>query len=84
MTSAKRKYNWLKTKGLWGAKSQDNEKVVAMTTALNALEGQLRLDPNLSFIVNKGNKKGDNKGKKKKNKKDTCEDHHLSIKEGQC
>jgi hypothetical protein len=69
MTSAKRKYNWLKTKGLWGAKSPDNEKIVAMTTALNALKGQLKLDPKLSSIVNGGNKKGNNKGKKKKNKK---------------
>jgi hypothetical protein len=27
MTSAKRKFNWLKTKGLWGAKSPDNKKL---------------------------------------------------------
>jgi hypothetical protein len=71
MTSAKRKYDWLKTKGLWGAKSPDNKKIVAMTATLNALKGQLKLDPKLSSIVNKGNKKGNNKGKKKKNMKDT-------------
>jgi hypothetical protein len=70
MTSAKRKFDWLKTKGLWGAKSPDDEKIVAMTTALNALKGQLKLDPKLSAIVNEGKKKG-NKRDKKKNKKNT-------------
>jgi hypothetical protein len=69
-TSAKHKFDWLKTKGLWGAKSQDNEKIVAMTAALNALKGQLKLDPKLSTIVNEGKKKGNEKDKKK-NKKNT-------------
>ncbi len=68
MTSAKRKFDWLKTKGLWGAKSPDNKKIVAMTAALNALKGQLKLDPKLSAIANKGKKKGNNKDKRKKNK----------------
>jgi hypothetical protein len=58
MTSAKRKFDWLKTKGLWGAKSPDNEKIVAMTAALNALKGQLKLDPKLSTIANEGEKGG--------------------------
>jgi hypothetical protein len=31
-------FNRLKTKGLWGAKSPDNKKIVAMTAALNALK----------------------------------------------
>jgi hypothetical protein len=75
MTSTKRKYNWLKTKGLWGAKSLDNKKIVAMTPALNALKGQLKLDPKLGSILNKGNKKGDNKGKKKKNTNNTFNQH---------
>ncbi len=69
MTSAKCKFDWLKTKGIWGAKSPDNEKVVVLTAALNALKGQLKLDPKLSAIANKRNKKGNNKGKMKKNKK---------------
>jgi hypothetical protein len=68
-TSVKRKYDWLKTKRLWGAKSPDKEKIVVMTAVLTALKGQLKLDPKLSSIVNEGNKKGNNKGKKKKNKK---------------
>ncbi len=70
MTSAKCKFDWLKTKGLWGAKSPDDEKIVAMIAALNALKGQLKLDPKLNAIANEGKKKGD-KRDKKKNKKNT-------------
>jgi hypothetical protein len=58
MMSAKHKFHWLKTKGLWGAKFPDNKKIVAMTAALNALKGKLKLDPKLSTIVNEGKKKG--------------------------
>jgi hypothetical protein len=58
MTSAKCKLDWLKTKGLRGAKSPDNEKIVAMSATLNVLKGQLKLDPTLSTIANKGKKKG--------------------------
>jgi hypothetical protein len=68
MTSAKHKFDWLKTKGLWGAKSPDNKKIMAMTAALNALKGQLKLDPKISTIVNEGKKKGDKKDKKRKKK----------------
>jgi hypothetical protein len=70
MTSAKHKFDWLKTKGLWGAKSPDDKKIVAMTATLNALKGQLKLNPKLSAIANEGKKKG-NKKDKKKNKKNT-------------
>jgi hypothetical protein len=52
MTSAKRKFDWLKTKRLWGAESPDNKKIVAMTAALNPLKGQFKLDPKLSAIAN--------------------------------
>jgi hypothetical protein len=41
-----------------------------MTAALNALEGQLKLDPKLNAIANEENKKGD-KRDKNKNKKTT-------------
>jgi hypothetical protein len=68
MTSAKCKFDWLKTKGLWGANSPDNEKIVVMIATLNVLKGQLKLDPKLSAIVNEGREKG-NKRDKKKNKK---------------
>ncbi len=71
MTLAKHKLDWLTTKGLWGVKSLDNKKIVAMTSTLNALKGQLKLDPKLSAIANKEKKKGNNKDKKKKNKKNT-------------
>ncbi len=70
MTSAKCKFGWLKTKELWGLKSPENEKIVAMTATLNALKGQLKLDPKLNAIANEGKKKGDKRGKKK-NKKNT-------------
>jgi hypothetical protein len=70
MTSAKHKFDWLKTKGLWGAKSPDNKKIVVMIAALNALKGQLKLDPKLSAIANEGKKKSDKKDKKI-NKKNT-------------
>ncbi len=70
VTLAKCKFDWLKTKGLWVAKSPDNKKIVAMTAALNALKGQLKLDPKLNTIANEGKKKGD-KRDKKKNKKNT-------------
>ncbi len=68
MMSAKHKFDWLTTKGLWGAKSPDNEKIVAMTTALNTLNGQLKLDPKFSTIANEGKEKGDKKDKKKNKK----------------
>jgi hypothetical protein len=61
MMSAKRKFEWLKTKGLWGAKSPDDKEIIAMTAALNALKGQLKLDPKLSTIANEG-KKGQQEG----------------------
>ncbi len=70
MTWAKCKFDWFKTKGLWGAKSPDDVKIVAMTAALNTLKGQLKLDPKLSTIKSEGKKKGD-KRDKKKNKKNT-------------
>jgi hypothetical protein len=70
MTSAKGKFNWLKTKGTWGANSPNNLKIVAMTTTLNGLKGQLKLDPKLSTIANK-RKKGNNKGRQKKSNKNT-------------
>ncbi len=70
MTSAKCKFDWLKTKGLRGAKSPDNKKIVAITAALNALKGQLKFDPKLNPIANERKKKG-NKRDKKINKKNT-------------
>jgi hypothetical protein len=55
-TSAKHRFNQLKTKGTWGAKSpnNNNEKIVAMTATLNALKGHLKLDSKLSAIANDG------------------------------
>jgi hypothetical protein len=50
---------------------------VAVAAKINALKGQLKLDPKLSAIAKEGKKKGGNKGdkgekgKKWKNKKNT-------------
>jgi hypothetical protein len=70
MSMAKCKFDFLKTKGKWGAKSPDDEKIVAMAAEINSLKGQLKLDPKLSTIASEG-KKGDGKSSKKKNKKNT-------------
>jgi hypothetical protein len=76
MASAKAKMDYLKLKGKWGAKSLDVKKIVAMAAKINALKGQLKLDPKLSAIAKEGKKKGNKgdrgeKGKKWKNKKNT-------------
>jgi hypothetical protein len=42
-----------------------------MSANINALKGQLKLDPKLSTIAGKGDKSDDNKSLKKKNKKNT-------------
>jgi hypothetical protein len=67
-SSSNSKFDWLKTKGIGGAKSPDNKKIVAMMTPLNALKDQLKLDLKLSTIADKG-KKWNNKRRQKKNKK---------------
>ena len=72
MAFAKAHFDYLKNTGQWGAKSPDDEKIVAMAAEINALKGQLKLDPKLSAIAKDKKKedKGENKNKKK-NKKDT-------------
>ncbi len=62
MTFAIRKCNYLKTKETWGVKSPDNEKIVAMSAALNALKGHLKLDNKLKDVI-KGKGMGKGKGK---------------------
>jgi hypothetical protein len=44
---------------MWGAKSPNNEKIVAMATALTKLKGKLKLDDKLAAIKKGG---GNNKG----------------------
>jgi hypothetical protein len=74
--SAKAKMDYLELNGKWGAKFPDNKKIVAMAVEINALKGQLKLNPKLSAIAKEGKKKGNKgdkgeKGKKWKNKKKT-------------
>ncbi len=73
MSMAKHKFDFIKTKRKWGAKSPDNEKIVAMTAKITALKGKLKLDPKLSAIAGKGEEKDNAKKspKKKRNKKHT-------------
>jgi hypothetical protein len=73
MATAKAKMDYLKLKGKWGAKSPNNEKIVAMAAKITALKGKLKLNPKLSAIAKEGKKKGNKgkKGKKWKNKKNT-------------
>ncbi len=62
------KFNYLGTKGMWGAKSPDGEKYDAMSAGLNDLKGKLKLDDKLPAIKRGGgNDKGDKKAKNKKN-----------------
>ncbi len=58
MAFAKAHFDYLKNTGQWGAKSPDDEKIVAMAAKINALKGQLKLDPKLSAIA-KDKKKDD-------------------------
>jgi hypothetical protein len=51
MTFATRKCNYLKTKGMWGTKSPNNEKIMAMLAALYALRGDLKLDKKLGDVI---------------------------------
>ena len=71
MSMAKCKFDFLKTKGKWGAKSPNDEKIVAMAAENKSLKlkGQLKLDPKLSAIAGKGDKGDDKKNSKEKNKK---------------
>jgi hypothetical protein len=68
MSMGKSKFNYLQNKGIWGAKSMEDEKSMAMTAAINKLKGQLTLFPQLAAAAEKGNRK--KKGQKNKNKKD--------------
>jgi len=72
MAFANAHLDYLKNTGQWGTKSPDNKKIVSMAAKINALKGQLKLDPKLSAIAKDKKKedKGENKGKKK-NKNDT-------------
>jgi hypothetical protein len=72
------KYNLLMQEGIFGAKSLEEEKIIAMQAELTALKGQFVLAPNLQCAASDKKdgeekdtiKKGQQKGKKK-NKKNT-------------
>jgi hypothetical protein len=73
---ATNKFNLLKQEGTWGAKSPDEDKIVAMQAELTALRGQFQLATNLKRAAgakddNKagGKKQGGGDNRKQKNKK---------------
>ena len=82
MAYAKAHFDYLKNTGQWGAKSPNVEKIVAMAAKINALKGQLKLDPKLSTIAKDKKKedKGENKGKKKNKKNFSNKKYQKSIK----
>jgi hypothetical protein len=74
MATAKRKFDFLKLKGKWGA--PNDEKIVAMVAEISTLKGLLKLNPKISAIAEEEKRKGNKsdkgeKGKKWKNKKNT-------------
>ena len=57
-----------------GAKSLDDNKIIAMMAAINELKGQLKLSPQLATVAAKGDRdKKKKKGQKIKNKKNTSD-----------
>ncbi len=76
---ATNKFNLLKQEGTWGAKSPDEDKIMAMQAELTALRGQFQLAPNLKKAAgNKednregGKKQGGGDNRKQKNKKNNA------------
>jgi hypothetical protein len=73
---ATNKFNLLKQEGTWGAKSPDEDKIVAMQAELTAPRGQFQLAPNLKRAAGAkdedkagGKKQGGWDNRKQKNKK---------------
>jgi hypothetical protein len=79
---ATNKFTLLKQEGTWGAKSLDEDKIVAMQAELTALKGQFQLAHNLKKAEETkddaregGKKQGGRDNKKKKNKKNNANCH---------
>jgi hypothetical protein len=76
--------NLLKSKGSWGAKSPDEERIVVMQAELTALKGQFALNPNLKKIAAPGGKKDEKGGGEgKRDAKKTCNKKNTSNKKNQ-
>ncbi len=76
---ATNKFNLLKQEGMWGAKSPDKDKIVAMQAELTAFKGQFQLALNLKKAAGTkddnregGKKQGGGDNKKKKNEKNNA------------
>jgi hypothetical protein len=57
---AKSKFDWLVNKKKWGARSPEDDKIVAMAAEINKLKGQLKLAPKLAAVA-EGKDKDDKK-----------------------
>jgi hypothetical protein len=76
---ATNKFNLLKQEGTWGAKSPDEDKIMAMQAEPIALRGQFQLAPNLKKAAGTkddnregGKKQGEGDNRKQKNKKNNA------------
>jgi hypothetical protein len=69
MTSVTHKYDWLQTKGIWGVKSLNNEKITAMATEIQTLKGHLKANKKLGDALKEGGKRKKKGNSKTKNKK---------------
>jgi hypothetical protein len=69
MTSATRKYNWLQMKGIWGAKSLNDKKIMAMATEIQTFKGHLKAKKKLGDALKEGGKRKKKGNSKTKNKK---------------
>jgi hypothetical protein len=83
MAQALAKFSLLKTKDVWGAKSPEEERLVAL---LAELKGKLKLAPKLAEKKSDNKKDGQNKkaggdSKKVKNKKNTSSKKHQKQEE---
>jgi hypothetical protein len=69
MTSAKCKFDRLKTKGLWGVNSPESKNIVVMTAAFNAIKGHLKLEPKLSTIAKEGKKRATTRTRRRRTRR---------------
>jgi len=72
MTYAVSKFSYLQQKGQWGARSPDNEKIIAMAAQIEALKGHLKADKHLEDALNddKKTRNKKNRGDKNRQKED--------------
>ena len=82
MALATAKFTYLKTCGMWGAKSPEDEAIIAMVAKIKDLKGKLKLTLAVASKQKKDGDKSTGGGKKKtKNKKNTSNKQHQKTDE---